>query len=681
MKSKNNEATFRVLMDDAPGFMVLIDRKGIVEYANTTAANVLGRKIDGMTGKSLYDNSPAGFVKSMKRHMAGVIKTGTPAGFENVINERHIEYVIQPLFDENNRSEIFAVYGHDISAKNKIQDEMQEKKEEYEAANEELIAAEEELVKHRDHLEEMVEERTVEINLINERLREEIGERSEIEEKLQKQREEQQVILDSVPAWIFYKDSENRFIRINKAFAEVMGMTREQLEGASLWDLYPKEQAEAFWKDDLEVINSGNPRRNIIEPMNTGTGTLWAQTDKIPYRDAKGAIIGIIGFTLDITKRKLVEEELLKNQRILEETGRMAMVGGWEIDLENDEVIWSKEVFTIHEAEPDFKPDISKAIDFYHTDDRPIISEAVQKAIDFSEPFDVELRILTRKNNLRWVHAIGYAYKKDGIVKGIRGTFQDITDHKIADELIKKLNEELRQNIVNLETINKELDAFSYSVSHDLRAPLRAIDGFSKVLLDNCSSLLDDTGKRYLDIIRTNTQDMGKLIDDLLSFSRIGKQEMKCSIIDMEHLASDVYALLAQEQPGRNIIFKVNSPPGVYADAAMIRIVLMNLLSNAIKFTSPKTEAVIELGGKSGNNENMYYVKDNGVGFNMKYVHKLFGVFQRLHTKEEFEGTGVGLALVQRIIHRHGGHIRAEGAVNEGAVFYFTLPPKEGQYD
>jgi two-component system sensor histidine kinase/response regulator len=242
-------------------------------------------------------------------------------------------------------------------------------------------------------------------------------------------------------------------------------------------------------------------------------------------------------------------------------------------------------------------------------------------------------------------------------------------------ELIQVQGELIKMN-ERLLAANKELESFSYSVSHDLRAPLRAIDSFSKELLDKYYSSLDDQAQKYLNLIIKNTQDMNILIDDLLSFSRIGKQEIRTSRIDMEHLTQEVFAQIKSQYPDRVIDFKIISPPLISGDINLMKIAVTNLLSNAVKFTGQKSRAVIEFGGKQEDDKCTFYVKDNGAGFNMKYVHKLFGVFQRLHSKEEFDGTGVGLALVQRIILRHGGRVWAEGAVGEGATFYFTLPVK-----
>jgi signal transduction histidine kinase len=245
---------------------------------------------------------------------------------------------------------------------------------------------------------------------------------------------------------------------------------------------------------------------------------------------------------------------------------------------------------------------------------------------------------------------------------------------------ISQLNAELEQRVAErteqLESANRELESFSYSVSHDLRTPLRAIDGFSRILLDDYANRLDDEGKRLLNVVRDNTIRMGQLIDDILKFSRTGRLELAFSDIDMEGLAREVYAELGPAG-GDDLQVDISQIPHALGDHAMMRQVFVNLLSNAIKFTRSKKDAKVVVGSSVGESEIVYYVKDNGAGFDMQYADKLFGVFQRLHGVTEFEGTGIGLAIVKRIITRHGGRVWAEGKVNEGATIYFSLPTKE----
>jgi len=273
---------------------------------------------------------------------------------------------------------------------------------------------------------------------------------------------------------------------------------------------------------------------------------------------------------------------------------------------------------------------------------------------------------------------------------------EDISERKKVEEMVKQLNEDLRGRIAKEEAANKELEAFSYSVSHDLRSPLRAIDGFSRILLEDYASHLPEDGQRYLRLARENAQRMGQLIDDLLGFSRLGRQQMQKQLIAPTALVQAVVAELQIENAGRQVEVVLGELPPCQADAALLKQVFANLLGNAFKYTRNQPATRIEVGSYSRSQESgirgqeaggklltpdsspltpdtVYFVKDNGAGFDMQYAHNLFGVFQRLHRAEDYPGTGVGLAIVQRIIHRHGGRVWAEAAVNQGATFYFTL--------
>jgi PAS domain S-box-containing protein len=259
-------------------------------------------------------------------------------------------------------------------------------------------------------------------------------------------------------------------------------------------------------------------------------------------------------------------------------------------------------------------------------------------------------------------------------------TNNNITERKRREEEIQGLNQELATRSAELESINKELEAFAYSISHDLRAPLRHMAGFTELLQKKASSVVDEKSNHYMAMILDSAKRMGNLIDDLLAFSRIGRAETQKTPFNLTQLVKEALSEVRQDTEGRNIAWKIGKLPDFYGDRSMLRLVLVNLLSNAIKFTRTRPQAEIEIGSANGNGDELIvFVRDNGVGFDMKYVNKLFGVFQRLHQSNEFEGTGIGLATVQRIIHRHGGKVWAEGVVDSGATFYFSAPRPQGQ--
>jgi PAS domain S-box-containing protein len=307
--------------------------------------------------------------------------------------------------------------------------------------------------------------------------------------------------------------------------------------------------------------------------------------------------------------------------------------------------------------------------------DFPLPMDEVREELLRTGRWEGELQ-KTKADGTRVFVASRWSLRQDeqGRPVAILETNNDISDRKHREEEIRKLNQELEKRTTDLEASNKELEAFAYSVSHDLRAPLRHMVGYTELLQKNISSMLDEKSLRYMKTILDSAKRMGALIDDLLAFSRIARAETRQRPVNLEELVKEVLLDLQKETEGREIAWNVGALPDTFGDRPMLRLVLVNLIANAIKFTRTRPRAEIEIGSLKKNDAVVVFVRDNGVGFDMRYAHKLFGVFQRLHQTGTFEGTGIGLATVQRIIHRHGGSVWAEGLVDGGATFFFSLP-------
>lgn len=390
-------------------------------------------------------------------------------------------------------------------------------------------------------------------------------------------------------------------------------------------------------------------------------------------------LIGAVLVMRDAEKQRAYEKAIKENNNflnaVLENIPNMIFVKDAEhlrfirFNKAGEELLGFSREDLLGRSDLDFFP--QEQADFFIKKDQETLHSG--KMLDIPQE-EIDSKTLGR----RWLHTRKIPVNGvDGNPLYLVGISEDITEQKKKNDEVRALNQSLEENVIQLKHANKELESFSYSVSHDLRAPLRAIDGYTKILLEDYGEKIDDEGKRMMDIVMKNARKMGQLIDDLLAFSRIGKQSMTQIPIDMNSLVYSIITEIQQQQPGLHCAFKTSDLPALHADLGMMRIVLTNLISNAIKYSSKKEHPEVEIGSFKKDGHAVYFVKDNGAGFEMKYYDKLFGIFQRLHSNSEFEGTGVGLAIVNRIITRHGGIVWAESKPDEGATFYFSITKEE----
>ncbi len=469
----------------------------------------------------------------------------------------------------------------------------------------------------------------------------------------------------------FALDQDWRFTFVNDRCETLLRHHRVELLGRSIWDIF-RAAAEGPLRNYYERAMA--TRAPVAFEAYSPTAERWLDVRLFPSGP------GLAAFLMDIQPRKEAEQALMQSQAEFRDLFDNAPAGYHEVDEEGRIVRINRTELKMLGYSAD---DLLGQSVWKIAADEKLSQRSVQEKLRGFEPPHPFERLLKRKDGSIFPVLIEdrFVWRNDGTVMGIRSVIRDITELKKAEEEIRQLNAELEQRVIQrtaqLEAANKELESFSYSVSHDLRAPLRAVDGFARAVTEDYAHLLPEEGQRYLNTIMNGAQRMGNLIDDLLTFSRLSRLPLKRQSVNMGSLVAHVLDDLQADRAGRNVEVHVGELPACLGDPALLKQVWMNLLSNAFKYSRNRDPAVIDIKGECIGELVSYTVRDNGAGFDMHYAHKLFGVFQRLHRAEDYEGTGVGLAIVQRVVHRHGGEVSATAQPDAGATFTFTLNLKE----
>ena len=502
-------------------------------------------------------------------------------------------------------------------------------------------------------------------------------------EKILKENEEKyRTLIETTDTGFVILDQQGVVIDANQEYIKLTGkMSMEDIVGHLVTEWTAAYDLARNAEEVKLCLEKGHLRNFEIDYVNPQGEITPIEINATVLNTAEG--VRILSLCRNIHERKQTEYALQASEARLQEAQHVSHTGSWDLDLATKTMWASVEAHRIYglELAPDLILPLPVAQNLVERPYRSILDSALNDLIlsGGQKPYNVEFFIRRHDDGeRRAVQSIARLVKDEhGRPVRVSGTIQDITERKLVEEEILKLNTHLEQRVrertAQLEAANKELEAFAYSVSHDLRAPLRALNGFSHMLSEDYAQVLDETGHEYLQRISAATINMSRLIDGILRLSRITRSEMLVGLVDLTAIAIQIVADLQSSQPERIVDWQITPGMVVQADADLMRIALINLLGNAWKFTSKTSAPRIAFGVEHQNDMPIFFVRDNGAGFDMAYQHKLFNAFQRLHADQDFEGTGIGLAIVQRIILRHGGKIWAESAVDEGAVFFFTL--------
>jgi len=504
-----------------------------------------------------------------------------------------------------------------------------------------------------------------------------VTKRKRAEEALQQREAEFRTLTNAMPQIVWATRPDGGNIYFNQRWTDYTGLTLAESLGDG-WNkpFHPEDQQRA--QDAWQKAVAGQGDYSLECRLRRADGVYhWWWILGAPLRAANGSILKWFGTCTDITERKQAEAALRDSEERFRTMANSMSQLAW-IAQADGAIAWYNQRWYEYTGTT---PEQMTGWGWQSVHDPSRLAQVLaqwQSAIDGGQPFEMEFPLRGADGQFRRFLTRGQPLKdSDGRVVQWFGTNTDVETLKRTEGKVLLLNSELEQRVRErtgqLEAANKELEAFSYSVSHDLRAPLRAVNGFTGLVLAEFGEQLPATGKHYLERIQKGGLRMGVLIDDLLAFSRLSRQPVKSERVDVVKLVKSALEELKPQREGREIELRVGNLPTCQGDFALLKQVWINLLSNAVKYTQGRTPATIEIGCSQENGEQVYFVRDNGAGFEMQYAHKLFGVFQRLHRADEFEGTGVGLAIVQRIVHGHGGRVWAQAELNRGATFYFTL--------
>jgi PAS domain S-box-containing protein len=513
-------------------------------------------------------------------------------------------------------------------------------------------------------------------------LEHEIAERKRAEQALKeslaaresavKELAEQKFALDQ-HAIVAVTDLQGTITYVNDRFSAINQYSREEAIGRNYRIVNSGYHPKEFFQKMYDTLGKGRVWHGEIRNRAKDGSIFWVAATTVPLLDSGGKPRQYITIRTDITARKRLEEVREHLAAVVESSDDAiisktlnGMVTAWNSGAER--------LFGYSSAES-----VGKPMDRLLPLERATEESDILARIARGERVDHFETVRVRKDGKRVDISATISPVKDssGAIVGVAKIARDITQRKTSEVEILKLNDELEEKVklrtAQLEAANKELETFSYSVSHDLRAPLRHISGFSQLLVEEFGANLAPGARHYLDRIQAGTQNMGVLVDELLHLARVGRHALNRRTTNLKELVAEVITLLLPESEGRQVEWAISDLSTAQCDPVLVRQIFQNLLSNALKFTRPRAQAVIEVSCREEDGQPVFMVRDNGIGFNMKYVDKLFGVFQRLHRAEDFEGTGIGLATVQRIVHKHGGQVWAEGELDKGAAFYFTL--------